>query len=321
MANFGSTASLFTMGQNHTVQQYDINPNGTPSLVASVQHVLANLPPSPPNSVEAPGIPKQPNPQTDPESTDDSAEESSGTSTGAAPSLPLYLDSGSSEGEGVAMSPLQKIAHEMDMLEEESRDRVGPLSPVSSRASISSRSSGGSRRYNSYRLDRPSSRNSSKSGDGTVFSFGASSSLQSRDTGRESISIRSVSSAASSSSKRRGSSSLRQEILRSPDEAKAEVDLFPFLKARLSGVAFRTPEYSAERTPDDLRQQMLSVVFGWDGDIEDLIRDERENTHSPACIWPPVPADSRFLPQFPVTALAPPAPCLSRSGWVTSAPT
>jgi hypothetical protein len=29
-------------------------------------------------------------------------------------------------------------------------------------------------------------------------------------------------------------------------------------------------------TPDQLLRQMLAIVFGWDGEIEDLIRDESE---------------------------------------------
>ncbi|GME23042.1 hypothetical protein GTA08_BOTSDO05450 [Neofusicoccum parvum] len=52
IANFGPGATLFTLGRNHTVQQYDLNPSQNPMLVANVQHVPANAPPSPPNSIE-----------------------------------------------------------------------------------------------------------------------------------------------------------------------------------------------------------------------------------------------------------------------------
>lgn len=58
------------------------------------------------------------------------------------------------------------------------------------------------------------------------------------------------------------------------------MDLFPFTKARLSEVAFKTAQLPVQRTPDDLRQQMLSVVFGWDNDIVELVRDERKYTES-----------------------------------------
>lgn len=53
------------------------------------------------------------------------------------------------------------------------------------------------------------------------------------------------------------------------------LDLFPCTVARLKGVAFRTPHYGeVARTPDVLRREMLSVVFGWHDDIQSLIRDE-----------------------------------------------
>jgi hypothetical protein len=250
ITNYGPTATLFTMGRNHTVQQYDINPQGTPTLVANVQHVPANTPPSPPNSIDdkklQADIPR------------------SNTST------PAYnIETSSSEGEGVAMSPLQKIAQEMDALEDERRDNLGPLSPTSSRASLSSRSSGNSRRR--YRFDKASSRGSNGSvtpSEGTVFSFG--SSIRS---GHESVSIRSLSSAGISS--HRKASSLRKEVLKRPPPSYQDgTDLFPHLRARLPEVAFRSPRYSSERTVDELRQQMIEVVFGWEGEAEDLVRDE-----------------------------------------------
>jgi hypothetical protein len=53
------------------------------------------------------------------------------------------------------------------------------------------------------------------------------------------------------------------------------LELFPYTKARLSEVPFQAPTYDQDRrTPDDLRQQMLRVVFGWHEDVETLIRDE-----------------------------------------------
>ncbi|KAF2088882.1 hypothetical protein K490DRAFT_72569 [Saccharata proteae CBS 121410] len=263
IANYGPQATLFTLARNHTVQQYDVNPNNNaPMLVANVQHVPANAPPSPPNSIEEKKEQKAP------------AE--------PAPALPVYMDSVSSGDEAVAMSPLQKIAQEMDQLEEESRDRVGPLSPVSSRSSnASSRSSGGARKHRYYRYDKPSSSRGSEgsAGEGTIFSSGSSY----RD-GRESISIRSTSSFASSkhrSTRSVRSSGLRNEMLRSPDEAKNDaMDLFPFIQSRLSDVPFRMPPPGSAKTPDELRRQMLSVVFGWEDDIDALVRDELAN-HAP----------------------------------------
>lgn len=265
ICNYGPTATLFTIGRNSSIQQYDLNPsNGPATMVANVQHAPANTPPSPPISL-------------------DEQKKQMETPLTALPakSLPIVLaESESSADEGAAvMSPLQKIAQEMDQLEEERRDRVGPLSPVSSRGSQSSRSSG-SGRAPRYRYDRPSqssqrsTRSKSSGGSGTIFSSGTSS-LAGTST-RESVSIRSLSSAASSS--RYATSNLRKEVLRSPEETQKNqhMDLFPFTKARLSDVPFRPTDLGPERTPDDLRLNMLKVVFGWDNDIDELVQDERK---------------------------------------------
>ena len=254
IACYGPSSTLFTLGQNHTVQQYDVNPSEVPMQVASMQHAPGPLPPSPPNSIE------------------EQKKEETARKQAAASAAPLpfaYVDADSSEGELGTMSPLEKIAREMDQLDEEKHDRLGALSPTSSRASsASSRSSNGGRRVPSYRYDKaPSSRASEMSyNEGTEFSFGLPS-----VTPRESVSIRSASSFRSSA--------LRKEILRSPDEAQqtSQMDLFPYTRARLRDVPFRTPHYGqVARTSDISRQEMLSVVFGWNDDIESLIRDECE---------------------------------------------
>lgn len=268
ICNYGPTATLFTVGRNFGIRQYDLNPsNGPATMVASAQHALANTPPSPPSSLheqaqhmETPltALPSKTAPQR------------------------LSDDSESSDNEAAVLSPLQKMAQEMEQLEEERRDRVGPLSPVSSRGSQSSRSSG-SGRAPRYRYDRPSygSVRSSRSsgGTGTVFSSGTSS--MAGASARESMSIRSLSSAASSRYVSQAAPH-RRETTRAIEEPKTNqpVDLFPFTKARLSDVPFRPTDLGPERTPDDLRLNMLKVVFGWDNDIEDLVRDERTSTLS-----------------------------------------
>jgi hypothetical protein len=52
IANYGTTATLFTLGHNYTAQQYDITPNQMPIQVQNVQHVPANTPPTPPTTLE-----------------------------------------------------------------------------------------------------------------------------------------------------------------------------------------------------------------------------------------------------------------------------
>jgi len=253
ITNYGPTATLFTLGRNHTTQQYDINPTSVPLQVQSVQHVPANTPPTPPTTLE-----EQKNPYTGP------------------PTLPTLSDAESSADDSDGMSPLQKIAREMDSLdqmESERRDKVTPLSPTSSRASsTSSKSSGGGRRRN-YLYDRPPSSKASASAgyQETEFSFTVPFTRPDRD----SMSIRSGSTRASQAGFR--SSSLRKEILRSPEETKhtAMMDLFPSTKHRVRNVPLQTPHYgNVARTAEILQREMLSVVFGWNDTTESLIREE-----------------------------------------------
>lgn len=276
IVNYGPTATLFTLGRNHTVQQYDLNPNArAPLLVQNVQHVPAKLPPSPPTS------------------DGDHGNKLSAVTAGAADPRAIYFEAESSGEEGVmTMSPLQRIAQEMDELEDEKRDQLGALSPVSSKSSLSSRSAGGgygnsrvvqrSRSMSNSKKGRPLLSNEkppspgmlssgSSYGTGTTFSSGAYHGAVARNP-RESVSIRTM---TTGSSYHKGSR-LRQEVMVSPDTpTQPVVELFPYAKARLSEVPFQAPVYDPDhRTPDDLRRQMLRVVFGWHEDVESLIRDE-----------------------------------------------
>jgi len=240
-----------------------------PIQVQNVQHVPANTPPTPPTTLEEQN-------KSHGDQQDDAAD---------APRFVVLTDVESSADEGGAMSPLQKIAMEMDtldQLESELRDKVMPLSPVSSRASsVSSKSSHGGRRQQRYLYDQPSSRASSNTGyEGTEFSFGGPSVKQ----GHDSMSIRSGSTRASRiSNPRPRTSGLRKEILRSPQETKetAMMDLFTFTKARLRDLPFKVPNYgNTARTPDVLQREMLNVVFGCNDDITGLVRDEMKR-HRP----------------------------------------
>ena len=239
ITNYGPTATLFTLGPLNTVQQYDLNPQGVPTMVAQTQHAPVNAPPTPPDS-----IPRETPPPIEPPS----------------------IETTSSEDEGPALSPFDKISREMVQIEEERRDQVTPLSPISSRASTTSASSYGRRRRQRHK-ERLPSRASDMESEGTVFS-GTSSG---REGGQDSMSIRSYSTSQS----RRQQSSLRQETLRSPEESDHKAsDLFPYVKVRLTEVKFR-PSQPESDTNDALRKEMLSVVFGWNDDIQSLIRDEQ----------------------------------------------
>ncbi|KIW06893.1 hypothetical protein, variant [Verruconis gallopava] len=289
ITNHGPGAKLFTLGRNHTVQQYDLNPMARPMLVQNVQHVPGALPPSPPIS----------DGQDDKGTRYVTAEPSMQRNS----NLPLYLDIESSDAEeGMMKSPLQRISQhrdDEDMSEEElqeGRDQLGPLSPVSSRASTTSRSSrgGGQRRRKEprdYERDRerpmsPGMHSTHSGSTHTTFSVGTTSmrsGFQHRAM-RESVSTRSLLSTSTSASKSSKTSRLRQEVLRSPEETKNTMlmDLFPYTKARLAEVVFRAPQYDQNRrTPDDLRNQMLDVVFGWTDDIVELIKEELSH-HPPS---------------------------------------
>ncbi len=206
----------------------------------------------------------------------DSVEEQTQQGHAVAPVSHLPGQHGSeSEEDAMAMSPLQRIAEEMNQIEEQRQERSEYHSPLSSPArsrtgSISSRSSKG--RYNRSNASL-SSRSTAHSSNATMFSTGSSS----LPYGSEGFSTgHSTPSITSSQRSRPRGSRLRQEVLRSPEDAKQVVDLFKYTKGRLSDVPYRTPiPFDPSRlTPNDLRKQMLSVVFGWDGDIQGLIRDE-----------------------------------------------
>jgi hypothetical protein len=106
VCNYGPTATLFTVGRNFSIQQYDMNPsNGPATMVANVQHAPANTPPSPPNSLD--------------EQQKRLRELDEPVTARPLKNAPQLLADSESENEGVVMSPLQKIAQEMDQLEED----------------------------------------------------------------------------------------------------------------------------------------------------------------------------------------------------------
>jgi hypothetical protein len=262
LAVYGPGATLFTLGRSNSLQQFDLN--SPPQLVANVQHPANLLPPSPPVSIEE-------QKKQDATAATESADNSS---------VPINVDI--SESDEDHMSPLARIAREMDKLEQERQeiDRADTLSPVSSRShtSTTSRSSAGSRQNREHR--KHSSAVSRGPSDGTTISIGSSVHSVTREpslgSSRDSLSMSSLSSQSNASNRSRPRGSrLRQEVLRSPDDAKV-VDLFKFTKTRLSDIPYRHPQVldNTHLTNHDLRRQMLSTIFGWNGEAEALIQDE-----------------------------------------------
>lgn len=261
LAIYGPTATLFTLGLNHTVQQFDLDP---PTLVANKQHLPPLAPPSPPVSVEeqrsklgvTPTIVTVPPP--------------------ANKNLAPARDA--ADVEAAAVSPLERIAEEMEQIDERRyerrHERSGALSPSSSSArsvGASSSRSATSRRHNRSDVSVSSGVPPSE---GTYMSYGAST-----NASFASVSKSTTPSVTSSRKSRTRSSRLRNEVILSPEQVAPTFDLFPLARVRLSDVPYRNPQAHdpSSLTAADLRRQMLSVVFGWHDDIEALIQAERES--------------------------------------------
>ncbi|KAM0325394.1 hypothetical protein ACHAQA_007380 [Verticillium albo-atrum] len=260
LAVYGPGASLFTLGANNTVQQYDLN---APSIiVANVQHPANLLPPSPPVSIEEQG--------------DQSARSATTIATDSDASL--SVENGVSESDDDHLSPLGRMVRQTgtEPATSTAADRYDTASPVSSRSGLSSlsRSSAGSATPGRY----PSSVQSRPLTENTYISSGASSLRSSQAPvykERDMYSTSSLSGTSLSSSRsRRKPSRLRHEVLRSPEDSKVH-DLFKYTRSRLSDIPYKNVAAESSRlTNDDLRRQMLSTIFGWQREMDDLIRDE-----------------------------------------------
>ena len=181
--------------------------------------------------------------------------------------MPVYMSYDTSRGPA-SLSAIQR-ASDMQVAEHARQMRSGmgsPLSTTSRTESIDSRS-----------IDSLSSaglrdRTPSVAASGTTFST-VSPSYIARESAASPFWPQTASVA--SSGRRSKSSRLRHEVLRSPEGNL--VDLFPYTRARLASLPY-APENSnldqSTASAAELRQQMLRIVFGWDGDIEDMIRDE-----------------------------------------------
>ncbi|KAL2793746.1 hypothetical protein BJX66DRAFT_219488 [Aspergillus keveii] len=247
IANYGPTAALFTLGPQFTVQQYDLE---NPAMVANVQHA----------------------PTTSMTTALDQMR--------ARTKSPRTLQDPPEMREPTSMFASRRTPYDPSGIETVKQQREQLSSPGSSRgraASVSSKAS--SDKYKPIPFSPPS-----RSAH-TTTSFSLTSAGGGRETPQPSYAYASSVSVSSMKSSRPGSR-LRNEVQFSP--ADKNVDLFPFTRARLNDVPYRhhQPLDEARLTPDDLRRQMLSMVFGWDGDIEGLIKDElyRHPPGSPAAI-------------------------------------
>ncbi len=250
LACYGPQAALFTLGANNLVHQFDTSP---PALVKTVQYHPMWPPPVPSKTLQGQNIP------------------------GTAPPMPINRTMSEQDRGVVTLSTIQRTANEMGAIQHARnlRDEMGSPVSASSRADTTSSRSSGRRAYKEH---IPSI--SSRAQSGTTFST-VSPSMVGRDSLYSGTTSMYPSTASFASSGRRSKNSrLRNEVIRSPENTY--VDLFPRTRVRLVNIAYQQtqPLDQDNMTPDDLRRRMLEVVFGWEDDIELLIKDELHH-HQP----------------------------------------
>ncbi|KAL1901425.1 hypothetical protein Sste5346_001830 [Sporothrix stenoceras] len=303
LAVYGPGASLFTLGANNTVQQFDLNAPAV--LVADVQHPANLLPPSPPVSVEEQE--KQEAAAAAAAAAASSAiETDSSVATTSESEISIHLDGGVSESDDDYQSPLARLVNAGHIVDDTESDIARTVSATSSAVShISEDKSETSSKTPGQYAGSVRSRGMTEY---TYMSIGSSlkssihpnnmyqqpqhhqqqqqqqhSHRKTPNPQRQSVATYSTATSTtfSTTSSRTGMSRpsrLRNEVPRSPDDAKV-LDLFKFTRSRLSDVPYRmppAPANGARLTNDDLRRQMLYTIFGWTEDIGDLVRDEMD---------------------------------------------
>ncbi|KAL7275376.1 hypothetical protein RUND412_001681 [Rhizina undulata] len=247
---YGPKGSLFTIGKDNTVQQFSLYP---PTIISNVQHIPTVPPPSPPVSI---------------------GEKKEEIST-----IERRLGKEEEEYMVPTMSPLGRIAHELEQLEKIDH-QVGGLGisnvPSSRTPSISSRSSTGSFKGHQHNVSTSSKGTNRSSGEHSDFSVATT------------ISAGRKNSVGAQSTASRRQHPLRQEIQPNPEAGEAvdpiiETDIFSHLRSRLPTVTYQSPRVGSPQNhlnEDDLRREMLWCIFGWKGDIEELIQDELDSVDS-----------------------------------------
>lgn len=263
IALYGTKGNLFTITKDHVVQQYGLYP---PAVTATFQHLPTVPPPSPPSSIEE----KKEQPQED-------------------ISHPIERLSRRDHDYNVAtMSPLGRIAHELELLEQMEAQglgisNLGPQSmqrtaSVSSRTTIStlSRRPSVASTRSMVSVDQRSISDQRSTIDMNEYDMDtpvARSRQNSLTSGRATLEHGAMPSPG------RKPHPLAQEIIASPIDqmqSRTMLDLFGNIRARLPFITNDTPlvPTSGKKNEDDLRREMLYTVFGWRGDVDSLIRDE-----------------------------------------------
>ena len=240
IANYGPTATLFTLGPNHSIQQYDLE---TGDVVANTQHFPMTIPPTPPEE-------KQQFEYLTSSSTEDLAS-------------PAGKSSAQEMFEAARQARIQMGSPQS--FQSRDSDKSGSLQPRARYPTVVSPSS---RTERTERTERSV----------TNISVGTQSHIAPSAYGLPP----NKSQHSPVSNRSRKGSRLKQEVLPSPESAPM-LDLFPYTRARLNDVPYKPvrPGDESNLSTDDLRRQMLEVVFGWEEDAPELVRDELSR-HPPA---------------------------------------
>ncbi|KAI5843207.1 WD40-repeat-containing domain protein [Tricharina praecox] len=266
---YGPHGSLFTLSKDHTVQQYMLYP---PQLVANIHHDPPMLPPSPPVDLigendETAVIVVQNQQQDDYSMT-------VASSMGHTLHEPEHLEPMEYREEGLGIANI-----------------VGQRpSSTSSRGSRGSaelrRNYGSSGRKGSTASMEPREQYSSPP---TTDRKASAGSIEQREQYSGSPVVGRRPSITS-----RKTHPLRHEIHISPETTQVPVkalpgslahvtDIFANLRIRLNTVTYESPRDGGRQnklSEDDHRKEMLFCVFGWKGDIEELIGDELESVNA-----------------------------------------
>ncbi|KAL1893871.1 hypothetical protein Cpir12675_003889 [Ceratocystis pirilliformis] len=252
IAIYGTGATLFTLGIGGRVQQFDLN---SPSvLVADIQHSSHLLPPSPPFSIEE--VVKAAAPSTF-ESEKISV---NGEYAGSEKNLDIYAPE-----KGITRQDYSN----MEFTSFESA-RVG-LSAINGGSSLPT--TNGHRKMGtsentyistgSYLNSLPYNQKQAAwhHKQQSVSEFQSQSSLNTKSTFPRPLADRIRSKS-------------RSGLTREPEQ-QANLDIFKYTRTRLDDIPYRPSiRGGAHLTNDDLRRQMLNTVFGWNGEVEELILDE-----------------------------------------------
>lgn len=269
LAVYGPGATLFTLGASNTVQQFDLN---TPAvIVRNIQHPANILPPSPPVSIET-------DDQTDPTTSGITTSESD-------LSAPMTSSDMVSESDEDRMSPLARIVRNAEPNISDSSDpeiyRIqSPMSQMThqSQSTLSMSSNGSRTQGRASTISRGQTENTYISAGSSMRSSRLPYSMRREiDPHKDTYSLSSLSSASMTSSARSNRhrpSRLRHEISSEADNRVS--DLFMYTRSRLSDIPYKRPPGidNSRLTNDDLRRQMLCTIFGWNREMEDLVRDE-----------------------------------------------